>query len=75
MIKQAKRRYIWLLAAIAAAIAGTVAIFSKSGTCTDFVGVAGGCNSGPSVPIIIVGAVFWSLAIWLFYVWLKDRRA
>lgn len=76
MIKRGKRRFIWLLAAIAAAIAGVVAMFWRSGTCTDYVAVAGACNLGPSLSTIIVAVLLWGLAMGLLCVWWsEDRRA
>ena len=74
MIKRRKRRFIWLLAAIAAAIAGVVALFSRSGTCTDLLGVAGECRLGPSLSSIIVVVLLWGLAVALLYVWWSDDR-
>ncbi|MBO0907473.1 hypothetical protein [Arthrobacter sunyaminii] len=76
MIKREKRRFNWLLAAIAASIAGGVAMFWQSGTCTDFVAVAGECSLGPSLSTIIVAVVLWGLAVGLLCVWWsEDRRA
>ena len=74
MIKRGKRRFNWLLAAIAAAIAGVAGMFSRSGTCTDFVAVAGECSIGPSPSAIILAALLWGLAVWLLYVWWRDDR-
>ena len=75
VINRAKRRSLWLVAAIAAAIAGIVAMFWRSGTCTDFVAVAGECSSGQPLPTLIVAVLLCGLAVWLFYVWWNDRRA
>ena len=76
MIKRGKRCFIWLLAAIAAAIAGVVAMFWRSGSCTDYVAVAGECSLGPSLSTIIVAVLLWGLAVGLLCVWWsEDRRA
>lgn len=74
MIKRGKRRFIFLLAAIAAVIAGVVAIFSRSGTCADLVGVTGECGLGPALSTIIVAVLLWGLAVGLLYVWWSDDR-
>ena len=74
MIKRGKRRFNWLVAAIAASIAGLVAIFWRSGTCTDFVAMAGECSLGSSPSTIIVAVLVWGLAVWLFCVWWSDDR-
>ena len=74
MIKRGKRRFVFLLAAIAAAIAGVVAVFSRSGTCTDFVAVADECSLGPSLSTIVVAVLLWGLAVSLLYVWWSDDR-
>ena len=74
MIKREKRRFNWLFAAIAASIAGLVAVFWRSGSCTDFLAVAGECSLGPSPSAIILAVLLWGLAVWLLYVWWSDDR-
>lgn len=74
MIKRRKRRSTWLLAAFAAGIAGAAAIFRRAGTCTDFVGAAGQCSTGPSLSTVIVAALFCGLAVLLFNLWWNGRR-
>ena len=74
--KRGKRRFNWLLAAIAASTAGVVAMFWRSGTCNDVVAVAGECSIGPSPSTIIMAALLWGLAVWLLCIWWReDRRA
>lgn len=74
MFKRGKRRFVFLLAAIAVGIGGVVAIFSRSGTCTEFVAVAGECSLGPALSTIIVAVLLWGLAVSLVYIWWSDDR-
>ncbi len=74
MFKRGKRRFVFLLAAIAAGIGGVVEIFSRSGTCTEFVAVAGECSFGPALSTIIVAVLLWGLAVSLVYIWWSDDR-
>ena len=74
VIKRGKRRFIWLLAALAAVTSGALVLFSRSGTCTDYVAMAGECSVAPSLSAIIVAVLLQGLAAWFLYVWWSEGR-
>ena len=74
VIKRAKCRFVRLLAAFAAVLAGAVALFSQSGSCTDYVTMTGECSAAPPPSAIIAAVLLWGLALWLLGVWWKEGR-